>query len=144
MSDVLGIAEAVLYADDLERATESNTQLLGLPLTAAFDEARFLQTGRHSTLILFNAEGTRRRTSAIPNHGATGDGHVALAVRADEIGAWRERLQRLGVAIEQDQTWSYASQSISFRGTDYNSLELITDDHYPTNWERHVGSDAKS
>ena len=142
MTEISGVAEAVLYVDDLDRATAFYTRVLGLPLTAGFDEARFLQTGRDSTLILFDAEGICRRKSAIPSHGAVGEGHVALAVPAGEIDAWRERLERHGVAIEHEQTWSYGSRSIYFRDPDNNSLELITDDHYPLNWQRHVAPDA--
>ena len=108
MTEILGVAEAVLYVDDLDLATAFYTRVLGLPLTAGFDEASFLQTGRDSTLILFNAEGIRR----------------------------------LGVAIEHEQTWSYGSRSIYFRDPDNNSLELITDDHYPENWRQRVERDA--
>lgn len=142
MTAILGVAEAALYVDDLERAIAFYTRVLGLPLTAEFDAACFLQTGPNSTLILFNVEGIRRRRSAIPSHGAVGEGHVALAVPTAEIDAWRERLERLGVAIEHEQTWSYGSRSIYFRDPDNNSLELITDDHYPLNWRRHVAPDA--
>lgn len=142
MTEILGVAEAVLYVDDLDRATAFYTRVLGLPLTAGFDEASFLQTGRDSTLILFNAEGIRRRQSVIPSHGAEGEGHVALTVPAGEIDAWKDRLERLGVAIEHEQTWSYGSRSIYFRDPDNNSLELITDDHYPENWRRRVDQDA--
>ena len=143
MTEIVGVAEAALYVEDLDRATEFYTRVLGLPLTAGFDEARFLQTGRNSTLILFNAEGIRRRNSVIPSHGAVGEGHVALAVPAGELDAWRERLASMGVAIEHEQTWSHGSRSIYFRDPDHNSLELITDDHYPLNWRRYVARDER-
>lgn len=144
MSEILGIAEAALYVEDLDRATLFYTQVLRLHLTASFDEARFLQTGRDSTLILFNAEGIRRRQSVIPSHGSVGQGHVALAIPSNEVHAWRERLQSHGVTIEHEQAWSYGSRSLYFRDPDQNSLELITDDHYPLNWQRHVARDERS
>lgn len=141
MTTIQGIAEAMLYVSDLDRATQFYTTVLDLPLTAAFDEARFLQTGRDSTLILFNAEGIRRRRSAIPSRGAAGEGHVALAVLAGEIDAWRERLESNGVVIEHEQAWSLGSRSLYFRDPDHNSLELISADHYPLNWRKHVAQE---
>ncbi len=138
MTTIKGVAEAVLYVKDLDRAAKFYTEVLGLPLTAAFGEARFLQTGPDSTLILFDADGIRRRQSVIPSHGAVGQGHVAMAIPAGEIDAWHERLAAHGVAIEHEQTWSLGSRSIYFRDPDLNSLELISADHYPLNWQQHI------
>ncbi|MGD2077552.1 MAG: VOC family protein [Chloroflexota bacterium] len=143
MTRIMGIAEAVLYVTDLDKATDFYTRVLGLHLTASFDDARFLQVDRNSTLILFNAEGIRRRESVIPSHGSKGQGHVALAMPTSEINAWREHLQDQGVAIEHEQSWSYGSHSLYFRDPDDNSLELITDDHYPANWREHGAPDSE-
>ena len=134
MTQITGLAEAALYVQDLDRATQFYVEALGLTLTASFDEARFLQTGRDSTLILFNAEGIQKRQSAIPAHGAHGPGHIALAVPAEEMAAWRARLQALGVAIEHEQDWAQDTHSIYFRDPDGNSVELIDDHHYSSIW----------
>jgi catechol 2,3-dioxygenase-like lactoylglutathione lyase family enzyme len=135
MTTTLGVAEAVLYVSDLDRAAAYYTEVLGLTLTAGFNEARFLQAGPDSTVILFNAEGIKTRTSVIPSHGATGEGHLALAVPAGELDAWRERLKKHGVAIEHEQEWSQGTHSIYFRDPDNNSLELIDGRHYQKIWE---------
>jgi catechol 2,3-dioxygenase-like lactoylglutathione lyase family enzyme len=135
MTTISGVAEVALYVADLERATRFYTEVLGLPLTAAFGEARFLQTGPNSTLILFTIEGIQNRISVIPAHGATGDQHVALAVPAAEMDTWRERLIAHGVEIEHEQNWSQGTHSIYFRDPDNNSLELIEDRHYQIIWE---------
>jgi catechol 2,3-dioxygenase-like lactoylglutathione lyase family enzyme len=140
MTKINGIAEAALYVTDLDRAAAFYQEALGLPLTASFNNARFLQTGRDSTLILFNPEGIRRRQSVIPSHGAIGEGHVALAVPFSEIDDWRERLKDHGVTIELEQKWSFGSRSLYFRDPDNNSVELISDDHYPLNWRQHFSS----
>lgn len=136
MTTISGVAEVALYVEDLERATKFYTEVLGLPLTAAFGEARFLQTGPNSTLILFTIEGIQNRVSVIPAHGARGDQHVALAVPAAEMDAWRERLKVHGVEIEHEQDWSQGTHSIYFRDPDNNSLELIEDRHYPIVWKK--------
>ncbi|MDX1613517.1 MAG: VOC family protein [Candidatus Promineifilaceae bacterium] len=137
MTSILGVAEAVLYVSDLDRAARFYTEVLGLPLTAAFGEARFLQTGQDSTLILFDAEGISARESDIPAHGATGPGHVALAISPDEMDDWRQRLEEHGVTIEHEQDWPQGTHSIYFRDPDRNSLELIAADHYRRVW-RHL------
>lgn len=135
MTTISGVAEVALYVADLERATAFYTEVLGLPLTAAFGEARFLQTGPNSTLILFTIEGIEKRVSVIPSHGARGDQHVALAVLSAEMDAWRQRLRAHGVEIEHEQDWSQGTHSIYFRDPDNNSLELIEDRHYPIVWD---------
>lgn len=135
MTEILGVAEAVLYVTDLERATQFYAEVLDLPLTAAFDEARFLQTGPHSTVILFDINRLQERDSVIPDHGARGRGHVALAVPAEEMDAWRQRLVDHGVEIEHEQDWSLGTHSIYFRDPDENSLELIDGRHYQQVWD---------
>ena len=135
MTTIRGVAEAVLYVDELMEATRFYVEVLGLPLSASFDDARFLQTGPDSTLILFDRERLGERDSVIPAHGATGPGHVALAVPEQEMAAWRQRLRDHGVAIEHEQDWPQGTRSIYFRDPAGNSLELIEDNHYPALWE---------
>jgi catechol 2,3-dioxygenase-like lactoylglutathione lyase family enzyme len=136
MMQVFGVAEAVLYVTDLDQATQFYTKVLNLPLTASFGEARFLQTGRDSTLILFDVEGIRRRKSSIPSHGAIGAGHVALAVPVAQMDDWRQRLIAHNVTIEHEQDWPQGTHSIYFRDPDNNSLELIDGTHYGRIWEQ--------
>ncbi|HEX6384983.1 MAG TPA: VOC family protein [Anaerolineae bacterium] len=136
MTTILGVAEAVLYVSDLERAERFYTEVLGLPVTAAFDDARFLQTGRDSILILFDIDKLEKRESPIPGHGARGQGHVALAVPAAEMDAWRQRLLAHGVEIEHEQDWPQGTHSIYFRDPDENSIELLDGRHYAQVWQR--------
>lgn len=49
MMIILGVAEAVLYVSDLNKAADLYSEILGRPLTASFKETRFLQTGKRST-----------------------------------------------------------------------------------------------
>lgn len=135
MTNILRIAEAVLYVDDLPEATRFYQDILQLPLTASFGDASFLQTGKDSTLILFDRHKLRQRESVIPSHGADGEGHVAFAVEADEMAAWRNRLQELGVDIEHEQDWPQGTHSIYFRDPAGNSVELIEAGHYRFVWD---------
>lgn len=136
MTHILNVAEAVLYVQDLAVAREFYTKVLGLPITAEFADACFLQTGPNSTLILFDLAGLRGRESTIPAHGAEGDGHVALAIPAEEMDEWRKRLLAHGVEIEFEMDWPAGTHSIYFRDPDHNSLELIDGSHYHKLWER--------
>lgn len=135
MTTIQGVAEAVLYVDDLAAATHFYRELLDLPLTLSFDDASFLQTGPHSTLILFDRAKLAARQSEIPHHGTTGQGHVALAVPHSSLEGWRGRLRQHGVAIEHEQTWPRGTHSIYFRDPDGNSIELIDARHYPGMWQ---------
>lgn len=137
MSDettILGVAEAVLYVDDLAQAVAFYREVLGLLVTMQFDDAAFLQTGPNSTLILFDREALRTRESSIPHHGAEGAGHVALAIAPEQVAAWRGRLQAHGVEIEHEQDWPAGTHSLYFRDPDGHSLELIDGTHYPKIW----------
>ena len=135
-TEILGVAEAVLYVDDLEEATRFYTEVLGLPLTASFGDASFLQTGRASTVIVFDRQSLEERQSVIPAHGAEGPGHVALAIAPEQMDGWRRRLEAHGVEIEHEQDWPQGTHSIYFRDPAGNSVELIDGEHYPRVWER--------
>lgn len=139
MSSILRIAEAVLYVDDLQEAMHFYTKVLELPLSASFADAAFLQTGRNSTLILFDRQKLQARESVIPSHGASGPGHVALAVPGDEMDDWRPQLESAGVPIEHEQRWPQGTHSIYFRDPAGNSVELIDATHYQRVWEKLQG-----
>jgi catechol 2,3-dioxygenase-like lactoylglutathione lyase family enzyme len=136
MTTIQGVAEAVLYIDDLPAAIAFYRDVLGLPVTMRFDDAAFLQTGPDSTLILFDRAKLQVRQSAIPHHGAEGAGHVALAIEHDCVEEWRQRLNRHGIAIEHEQRWPQGTYSLYFRDPAGNSVELIDNRHYPQLWER--------
>jgi catechol-2,3-dioxygenase len=136
MTTIQGVAEAVLYVDDLPMATVFYRDVLGLPVTLSFPDASFLQAGPHSTVILFDRALLKVRESPIPHHGAEGPGHVALSMEHDCVEEWRQRLNRHGVAIEHEQRWPQGTYSLYFRDPAGNSVELIDDRHYPQLWER--------
>jgi deoxyribose-phosphate aldolase len=129
-TEITGVAEAVLYVDDLMRARDFYHGVLGLPVSAQFDDACFLQTGRQSTLIIFARAALATRQNVIPTHGTTGAGHVAFAIPAAQMDGWRERLRQHNVPIEHEQDWPIGTHSLYFRDPDNNSIELIDGTHY--------------
>lgn len=135
-TEILRVAEAVLYVADVPRAKKFYTEVLDLPISSDFGEAVFFQTGQNSTLILFDIEALETRISPIPGHGAHGQGHVSLAIPPEQMNAWRQRLLAHHVVIEHEQDWSFGTHSIYFRDPDGNSIELMDGRHYRRVWRR--------
>ena len=135
-TEILRVAEAVLYVTDISRAKTFYTKVLDLPISQEFEGALFLQTGQNSTLILFDVNVLETRVSPIPGHGAHGRGHVCLAIPPEQMNAWRQRLIAHDVPVEHEQDWSFGTHSIYFRDPDENSIELIDGRHYRRVWRR--------
>ena len=124
------ILETAMYVDDLQAADAFYAGVLGLEQFAH-------ESGRHTfyrcgtgVLLLFNPEGTRSGSGEIPAHGATGAGHVAFAVDADDIPAWRVQLAEHDVKVEAEVDWPGGGRSVYFRDHAGNSIELTT----PATW----------
>jgi catechol 2,3-dioxygenase-like lactoylglutathione lyase family enzyme len=125
-----GILETALYVDDLDAAERFYTDVLGLSLIERQANRHVFFRCGHGVLLLFNAIATAVPGTiagqTIPAHGAHGPGHMAFAVREEEIAAWRRRLQEAGVAIESEIAWPQGGHSLYFRDPSGNSLELAT------------------
>jgi catechol 2,3-dioxygenase-like lactoylglutathione lyase family enzyme len=121
-----GIHEAALYTDDLE-AAERFWRRLGLPFIGRAEGRHVFFRAGVDLLLVFDASATRRAGGSVPAHGATGAGHVALAVPDEAaLDAWRRRLEHADVAIETETTWPTGGRSLYFRDPAGNSIELIT------------------
>jgi catechol 2,3-dioxygenase-like lactoylglutathione lyase family enzyme len=126
-----GVLESSLYVTDLRRAVAFYRDVLGLRLVEEFeaDRGAAFFVGP-DVLLLFRAEVTRRG-GILPQHGASGPGHVAFRVKPSELGAWRERLTQQGVKIELEFSFEGQPPSIYFRDPDGNSLELAVASIWP-------------
>ena len=123
-----GILETVLYAHDLGAAEDFYRRVLGLkPFATAPGRHIFYRYGPQM-LLIFNPEATRIPPSKdalpVPPHGAEGEGYVCFRATAEEIAAWRIRLQSLGVPIEAEVEWPRGGRSIYFRDPAGNCLEF--------------------
>lgn len=126
------VLETCLYVDDLDKAEDFYTRVLGLKSFArAAGRHVFFRCG-DGVFLLFNPKATEQAVEEpdIPPHGAHGEGHVAFRMTESEIDAWREKLRAEGVAIEQEYTWPTGGFSIYFRDPAGNCLELAT----PKTW----------
>lgn len=124
-----GILETVLYAEDLDAAEAFYRDVLGLERMTRVDNRHVFFRCGNQVLLIFNPVETRKPPSTpqslpVPPHGADGPGHVCFRASADEIEAWKRRLETAGVEIESDFLWPSGGRSIYFRDPAGNSLEF--------------------
>ena len=125
------VMETCRYVDDLGRAEEFYSRVLGLTVYAKVEGRHAFFRSGGGVFLLFNPEQTRKQSPlGVPTHGATGEGHVAFRMAEDEIEAWRERLAQEKVGIELEYTWPNGGFSFYFRDSAGNSVELVT----PRTW----------
>ncbi len=128
--EIRGVLETSVYATDLDAAERFYASVLGLERIArAAGRHVFFRCG-DAVFLIFNPDSTRELAAAssgpVPGHGTRGPGHVAFRARASELQAWRERLERHGVAIEHEQSWPRGGESFYFRDPAGNLLEMAT------------------
>jgi len=120
------LVETSLYGDDLVALEQFYTAVLGLPVVARDPHRHlFLRVGESSMLLLFKPDVTMT-PGLFPPHGTHGSGHVALGIAADQLEAWRNRLQLNRVTIEHETAWPRGGHSLYFRDPAGNSVELVT------------------
>lgn len=127
------ILETCLYVDDLTAAEDFYTRVFGLKRISRVEGRHVFFRCGDGVFLLFNPEATSQPSdsaSSVPAHGARGAGHVAFAMRREDIDAWRERLRRNDVEIEKEMAWPGSGYSIYFRDPAGNSVELAT----PKTW----------
>jgi catechol 2,3-dioxygenase-like lactoylglutathione lyase family enzyme len=123
------ILESALYVTDLAAAEAFYGEVIGLERIAKVDDRHVFFRCGQGVLLLFNAEATKNAPPPdaklpVPPHGTAGEGHLCFAATAQEIDAWRKRLEENGVAIEADFGWPNGGRSIYFRDPSGNSIEL--------------------
>ena len=124
------VLESSLYVSDLTVAEAFYAEVLGLTLHSKLEGRHVFFRCGNQMVLLFNPEATAD-PDLIPRglgaHGAHGAGHLAFAVREDEIDGWRTHLRNHGVEIEHEVEWGGSrGRSLYFRDPDGNSLEVAT------------------
>ena len=125
------VLETALYADDLEAADRFYSGVLGLERIAIVKGRHvFFRCGK-GVVLIFDPRNTANVPTTVngvtvPLHGATGPGHMALAVPDIELPAWRAHLESNGVTIESEVTWPRGGTSLYVRDPAGNSVELAS------------------
>lgn len=136
MKAIQDLVEIGVYAEDLDRAEQFYSAVLGLAIRGKEDGRHvFFQVGDRTMLLVFRPEATLRG-DVLPAHGARGPGHFALGIAPEDLDAWRRRLAEHGIAIEHEESWPRGGHSLYFRDPAGNSVELITPGVWglPTGW----------
>ena len=129
------VLETALYVDDLARSATFFQRVLGLavifrnPRLVAFD------AGPASVLLIFARGGSVDDMimpgGTIPGHDGQGPAHIAFAVSAVDLPAWRDHLRQQGVAIRSEMVWPRGGHSLYFDDPDGHVLELATAGLWP-------------
>lgn len=123
-----GILEAAIYVRDLEAAEAFYGGVMGLEKIRRVGNRHVFYRVGTSVLLVFNPAETVKPTEndklPVPPHGATGECHVCFSATAEELDAWRARLEAAGYGIEADFEWPNGARSIYFRDPDGNSVEI--------------------
>jgi catechol 2,3-dioxygenase-like lactoylglutathione lyase family enzyme len=144
MTSISRLLETALYVDDLDRSCAFYQSVLGLgPVLGTSRESKIanralrpLDMPGGQVLLLF-PKGSATKTATLPGgtippHDGSGRLHLAFAISAEELDAWRERLHSHGVAIEGEMTWPRGGTSLYFRDPDGHLVELATPGLWPT------------
>jgi catechol 2,3-dioxygenase-like lactoylglutathione lyase family enzyme len=121
---VEGVHETVLYADDVPALVSFYKDVVCLAEIDAPDEhsAAFrLEDG--NVLLVFDPSRTSSPGRFVPEHGTTGDGHVAF--RVADLDAAAGELRGHAVEIEREITWPRGGRSVYFRDPANNSVEFV-------------------
>jgi catechol 2,3-dioxygenase-like lactoylglutathione lyase family enzyme len=119
-----GLLESSLYVDDLARSVAFYRQIFGFRVISDFGERGCaLEAGHRQVLLLFKKRASRAHTSP---HDGDGELHLAFAIAAPELEAWKAWLASNGIVIEERRTWDLGGQSLYFRDPDCHLVEVAT------------------
>jgi catechol 2,3-dioxygenase-like lactoylglutathione lyase family enzyme len=126
-----GVLETALVVEDVARATRFYRELFGFEVMAQSDRLCSLNVKPAQVLLLFRRGGSlddiQLPGGVLPGGmDAQGRGHMAFAIAAEQLEAWRRWLEQNTVAIESTVQWERGGTSLYFRDPDGNLLELAT------------------
>ncbi|MGE3642107.1 MAG: VOC family protein [Pirellulales bacterium] len=143
MPTVAKIIETALYVADLHRAADFYRDLFALQTLSESDRLIALDVAGQSVLLLFPAGRTTNSVTipggTIPGHGSpqttkegNNPGHLAFAIAAGDVDAWKSHLAEKHIALESEVTWPTGAKSLYFRDPDQNLVELLTPGFWKT------------
>jgi catechol 2,3-dioxygenase-like lactoylglutathione lyase family enzyme len=126
-----GVLETALVVEDVARAIGFYTGIFGFEVMVQSERLGSLNVKAGQVLLLFQRGGSVNNIQLpggiLPGGmDAQGRSHMAFAIRAVELEAWRSWLVQNEVAIESTVQWERGGTSLYFRDPDGNLLELAT------------------
>lgn len=135
MPKIAGIKETCLSVTDVERSERFYRELFDFPLMVNEDRFCALNVADSHVLLLFakdkSTEPVKIPGGVIPPHGPGGKSHIALAIDAADLDAWKARLAEHQVALESVVTWPLGGTSLYLRDPDEHLVELVTPGIWP-------------
>jgi catechol 2,3-dioxygenase-like lactoylglutathione lyase family enzyme len=132
---IAGLLETSLYVADPERSARFYETVLGLARMMASPRLVAMDAGRQGVLLLFRRGETGADSDGpggrVPGHGGTGRLHLAFAVPAADLEAWRARLASHGVDLLGEMRWPAGGTSLYFADLDFHVVELATPGLWP-------------
>ena len=129
------ILETALDVDDLPAARRFYVDVLGGTVMLDTERLVALSINSQSVLLLFQRGSTttpfETPGGVVPPHGTYGAQHVAFAISAEALNAWRAHLVHMGVAIESEVRWERGGVSLYLRDPDGHNVELVTPGLWP-------------
>ena len=127
MPRIRGVHETVLYADDVAALAAFYAEVVGLEqIDPPDDHSAAFRLEDGNVLLVFDPGRTGTPGRFVPEHGATGAGHVAFRVKGLDDAAGELRAQ--DVEIEREITWPKGGRSVYFRDPAGNSVEYVEGD----------------
>ena len=124
------ILESALYVDALADSREFYARVLGAHVLLDTPRLVALDIAGASVLLLFQRGATEEAQptpgGVVPGHGARGVQHLAIAIPADVLDAWRAHLAAHAVEVESRVRWPRGGESLYFRDPEGHSVELVT------------------
>jgi catechol 2,3-dioxygenase-like lactoylglutathione lyase family enzyme len=126
-----GVLETAIVVEEVARATRFYQELFGFEVLVQSERLCALNVKPAQVLLLFK-RGASLNDIQLPGGvlpggmDAQGRGHMAFAIEAAHLEAWRRWLEQNGIAIESTVRWERGGTSLYFRDPDGNLLELAT------------------
>jgi catechol 2,3-dioxygenase-like lactoylglutathione lyase family enzyme len=119
---VNGLLETSLYVADPQQSAHFYQSLFGFPPVLVADRLVALAVKEGQLLLLFKQGASHHLQPGA--HDGEGQLHLAFAVDAEEIDAWRARLHAMKISIEDERVWERGGRSLYFRDPDGHLIEL--------------------
>ena len=122
--DFVKIKETCLYVRELERTRSFYEGKLGFAVIGEVQGRHVFFRVGSSVLLCFIAEAAKAAKLLPPHHGQ-GQLHVAFETEPENYEAWKQKIKKAEIPIEQEYEWGRGFCSFYFRDPDAHLLEVV-------------------
>ncbi len=118
------IKETCLYVADLPRTKAFYNGKLGFEIIGEVEGRHVFFRAGESVLLCFISEASKQG-GHLPPHFGSGQLHLAFEVSKAAYQSWKDTVEKLNIAIEQEYDWGGGYLSFYFRDPDKHLLEIV-------------------